>query len=517
MITIAPTFIQQFFDNNGKPLSQGKLFTYFAGTNTNAKTYTDSTGISENSNPIILDGSGRCNIWLDTSISYKFILKDKNDIVIKTVDNVSPVGASNGSSSPYENFYVVKNFEELKSAYLDGWQSKIIFLTTPIEISEPCITKGQIRHYGDEVTINVGSFSTSNDLYFYNNVRLSTNTLNTTINCKIYFRKLKSSSSLIATTNTNIFYEEYIGSGDISAFEQKYWDNTIDSSNFLDKYLNNFPKGDDGQVLKMVSGDVRWDDESVYTPQPDSIGLTELKDEVTENFVPYVGADKDVDLGENTLYVDTIGKSSSATLGDAILVKDNILLDPPAPGFPSKQIFFTGGQEPLYINVPDSIDNPGVFIGKVGRGYHLGVSGIDYGSDPYNTLSSNKRIFFPQPPILNRIAIPQASLITAESGYTVSEYESYMMPDGLLVLRFKIDKNSGDIPNNTSMAVIDTKFRPNVTVYRGVAYAVKASDYTPACFFISKDTGTIKLVGSPVCTSVYLEVSYPIDIMTQVQ
>jgi hypothetical protein len=78
----------QFFDNDGNPLVGGKLYTYAAGTTTPLATYTDSTGATPNTNPIILDSRGEANVWLAAQ-SYKFVLKTSTDSTIWTVDNVS--------------------------------------------------------------------------------------------------------------------------------------------------------------------------------------------------------------------------------------------------------------------------------------------------------------------------------------------------------------------------------------------------------------------------------------------
>jgi hypothetical protein len=100
----------QFFDNNGSPLSGGKLYTYAAGTTTPQATYTSNTGLVANTNPIILDSAGRTpsQIWLTEATTYKFVLKDSNDVQIGSYDNLSAVNdisvvygalsASNGSS-----------------------------------------------------------------------------------------------------------------------------------------------------------------------------------------------------------------------------------------------------------------------------------------------------------------------------------------------------------------------------------------------------------------------------------
>lgn len=80
----------QFFDNNGRPLSGGKLYTYQAGTTTPATTYTSSTGGTPNTNPIILDPAGRIpeEVWLTSAANYKFVLKNVFGVEIWTKDNL---------------------------------------------------------------------------------------------------------------------------------------------------------------------------------------------------------------------------------------------------------------------------------------------------------------------------------------------------------------------------------------------------------------------------------------------
>jgi len=90
----------QFFDDNGDPLSGGKLFTYAAGTTTPQVTYTSSSGATANANPIILNAAGRLSgsgeIWLTEGVLYKFVLNDSNNVLIGTYDNIS--GANDGTS-----------------------------------------------------------------------------------------------------------------------------------------------------------------------------------------------------------------------------------------------------------------------------------------------------------------------------------------------------------------------------------------------------------------------------------
>lgn len=77
----------------GLPCAGCSLYTYTAGTTTPFPTYTDSTGVSQNTNPIILDAAGGANIWVGRH-SYKFILKDALGNTIWTVDNVTSTGLS---------------------------------------------------------------------------------------------------------------------------------------------------------------------------------------------------------------------------------------------------------------------------------------------------------------------------------------------------------------------------------------------------------------------------------------
>jgi len=88
----------QFLDNSGNVLTGGKLYTYLAGTTTPAATYTSSTGTQFHTNPIILDAAGRVpnggEIWLSDNVQYKFVLKDANDVLIGTWDNLVGINSN---------------------------------------------------------------------------------------------------------------------------------------------------------------------------------------------------------------------------------------------------------------------------------------------------------------------------------------------------------------------------------------------------------------------------------------
>lgn len=102
MASLTPTPKQQFFDSSGNALVAGKVYTYAGGTTTPIATYTSQAATSANTNPIILDAQGRCEIWLQPTLSYKYVVTDANDVVQYTVDNivVPPDNLSFGSPPP---------------------------------------------------------------------------------------------------------------------------------------------------------------------------------------------------------------------------------------------------------------------------------------------------------------------------------------------------------------------------------------------------------------------------------
>lgn len=71
----------QCFDDQGNVLAGGKLFSYAAGSSTKQNTYTSSTGLVANANPIVLDADGRTpnGIWFTTGLSYKLVLASSTD------------------------------------------------------------------------------------------------------------------------------------------------------------------------------------------------------------------------------------------------------------------------------------------------------------------------------------------------------------------------------------------------------------------------------------------------------
>jgi hypothetical protein len=96
--TISPDPRLQFFASDGSFLVGGKLYTYAAGTTTPLATYTTSTGLVANTNPIILDSRGEASVWLGSS-KYKFVLKTAADVEVWTQDQLQAGANADGSNA----------------------------------------------------------------------------------------------------------------------------------------------------------------------------------------------------------------------------------------------------------------------------------------------------------------------------------------------------------------------------------------------------------------------------------
>lgn len=112
-MNLLPLPIQRFYDNNNVPLVAGQVFTYIAGTSTPQATFTDSTGITQNTNPVVLNARGEGAIWIDPAKAYKIVLQDALGNQIWVQDNVT-AGVSitaqlgiYGTDSGVVNAYVV--------------------------------------------------------------------------------------------------------------------------------------------------------------------------------------------------------------------------------------------------------------------------------------------------------------------------------------------------------------------------------------------------------------------------
>ena len=194
----------QFFTNTGAVLTGGKLYSYLAGTTTPAATYTSAAGATFNPNPIILDAAGRVpnsgEIWLTDSTQYKFVLKDSNDVLIATWDNIT------GINSNFLNFNALEEVQTatagqtvftLTNPYTPGTNTLQVFVDgvnqydgssySYVETNSTRVTFTQGLHVGalvkftTAVTLSAGV--TSSNLVTYNEG--GSGAINTTVQAKL--------------------------------------------------------------------------------------------------------------------------------------------------------------------------------------------------------------------------------------------------------------------------------------------------------------------------------------------
>ena len=124
---LTPSPIQKFFNNSGEPLAFGFVYTYSAGTTTPVVTYTDSTAVTSNANPITLNARGECSIWITPNVAYKYVVTDSNNNTIITTDQITSSqlltlfgGVDTGSANAYIlNF--TANFNTLTNGIVIYW------------------------------------------------------------------------------------------------------------------------------------------------------------------------------------------------------------------------------------------------------------------------------------------------------------------------------------------------------------------------------------------------------------
>lgn len=170
----------QFFDNSGNVLTGGKLETYLAGTTTPAITYTTAAGNIAWSNPIVLDAAGRVSgsgeIWLTDGIQYKFILRDSNNVLIATYDNVIGINSNFVNFTNQQEIQIATAgqtvFNLATTQYQPGTNSLSVFVDgvnqygpgaqyAYIETDQDTVTFTNGLHVGAEVKFTTSQLNTS--------------------------------------------------------------------------------------------------------------------------------------------------------------------------------------------------------------------------------------------------------------------------------------------------------------------------------------------------------------------
>lgn len=98
-VVLAPVPQLQFFDQSGRPLSFGCVFTYEVASTTPLSTYTDYTGTVLNTDPVILSAGGSANIWLIAGQAYTFTVKSAGGTNCASGSTLYTVDGIGGGSS----------------------------------------------------------------------------------------------------------------------------------------------------------------------------------------------------------------------------------------------------------------------------------------------------------------------------------------------------------------------------------------------------------------------------------
>jgi len=88
-----------YLDNAGEPCAGGSLTFSNTGTSTPKAIYSDKALTVPLTNPVVLDSSGRAPVDIWGSGSYRVVLKNSADTVIKTLDDVDELLSGSGIPS----------------------------------------------------------------------------------------------------------------------------------------------------------------------------------------------------------------------------------------------------------------------------------------------------------------------------------------------------------------------------------------------------------------------------------
>ncbi len=156
-VSFSPWGNQQF-SASGIALANGhKIYTYAAGSSTPLATYTDSTGVTPQSNPIILNSLGlptNGQIWLTSGLSYKLVWTDATGVVIKEEDNITGV-ASAASVSQWQASGLTPTYISTTSFTLAGDQTSAFHAGRRLQFT---VTAGTV--YGSIASSAYGALTT---------------------------------------------------------------------------------------------------------------------------------------------------------------------------------------------------------------------------------------------------------------------------------------------------------------------------------------------------------------------
>ena len=141
MPSLMPLPVFQAFDFNGDPLEGGKLYTYEAGTSTPKATFVDASGVTANTNPIILDAAGQAIVYLVGN--YKLVLTDADDVLQSPypIDNVREIPGAAASVTEWNASGLVPSYVNATTFSVAGDQRTLLHVGRRVKLTQSGSTR----------------------------------------------------------------------------------------------------------------------------------------------------------------------------------------------------------------------------------------------------------------------------------------------------------------------------------------------------------------------------------------
>lgn len=187
----------QFFDDNGNPLSGGRLYTYDAGGTTPKATYSDAAGATANANPVVLDAAGRATVFLDGT-TYRFDLKTYGDVLVRSTDNIQSFGV------------VQSNIGNTSLALMPANSVKANTAATSNTPSDLSISTNSLvgRLGGDLVSIDANQFRQGGYINFFRNPFMEVAQRGTTASVTAGTSSYSLDGWAVAPTGANVTWQQ---------------------------------------------------------------------------------------------------------------------------------------------------------------------------------------------------------------------------------------------------------------------------------------------------------------------
>lgn len=152
--SLSPWLKPRFFiTGTNRPLAGGLLYSYMAGTTTPQNSYSDDSG-TLNTNPIVLDADGQCNLYLADDLSYRFILKDADGVTQFDKDNIT--GQASSRTQSVDTIYDLLSITPtttgtwvIVASYWGGWATSSTPRGGGVFVWSPTMAKS--RHNGGTI------------------------------------------------------------------------------------------------------------------------------------------------------------------------------------------------------------------------------------------------------------------------------------------------------------------------------------------------------------------------------